>query len=145
MNPITESGHLTIGRPNHGRRRPKLADKSHKVNLHRAKTRFDRSQMPELENVCSEFASLFSYMLIKNMRSTIPKSNFLQEFHGKKMVNAMVDQKISQYLSSQNGFGLKELLLGKLAPDMINLKNKLDDNINVKNKSEVIKNPARKE
>ena len=136
MNPVTESGHPNLGRPNHGRRRPKQATNvSPKPFLQQVKTRPSRSQKPELENVCSEFASIFSYELIKNMRSTIPKSSFLQDFQGKKLVNSMVDQKMAQYLSSQNGFGLKELLLNTLTAD----------NINLKNKSEVIKNPTRKE
>ena len=66
----------------------------------------------ELEKVCSEFSSLFISVLVKSMRSTIPKSSlFKEESQGKKIIEATIDQNMAQYLSSQRGFGLKELLL----------------------------------
>jgi len=69
-------------------------------------------QRHELEKVCSEFSSLFTSVLMKSMRSTIPKSSLLkEEFQGKKVIEATTDQTMAQYLSSQRGFGLKELLL----------------------------------
>ncbi|MGA1874514.1 MAG: rod-binding protein [bacterium] len=66
----------------------------------------------DLEKVCSEFSSLFTSVLMKSMRSTIPKSSlFKEESQGKKIIEATIDQNMAQYLSSQRGFGLKELLL----------------------------------
>ena len=73
-----------------------------------------------LERACSEFASIFSYSLIKNMRSTIPKSTLLKEAQGKKLIESIMDQKMAQYLSSKNGFGIKELLIKTLACKNIN-------------------------
>lgn len=136
MNNVTKSGYPTLDRTHSGRRRPKRTPTvSQKSDIQQITTHPSQSPKPELEKVCSEFASIFSYMLIKNMRSTIPDSSFLQQYQGKKLVNSMVDQKMAHYLSSQNGFGLKELLLKTLTTN----------NIDLKNKSEVIKNPARKE
>ena len=136
MHNITKSGYSTLNRTYSGRRRPKQTPTvSQKPDALQITKRPTQSPKPELEKVCSEFASIFSYMLIKNMRSSIPKSSFLQQYQGKKLVNSMVDQKMAQYLSSQNGFGLKELLLKTLTANTID----------VKNKSEVIMNPARKE
>ena len=136
MNPITELGHTNTGRLQDGRRRPKQTNNlSPKPYMQQIKAHSSRSEVPELEKVCSDFAAIFSYELIKNMRSTIPTSSFLQEFQGKKLVNSMIDQKMAQYMSSKNGFGLKELLLKTLTTE----------NMNTKNKSEVIKNPVRKE
>ena len=133
MNPITEPGHPNTNRLQDGRRRPKQTNNtSPKPYMQQIKTHPPPSQ---LKKICSDFAAIFSYELIKNMRSTIPNSSFLKEFQGGKLVNSMVDQKMAQYLSSQNGFGLKELLLKTLTTE----------NMNIKNKSEVIKNPARKE
>jgi flagellar protein FlgJ len=141
MSPITESGQPKFPGSNQGRRRlkqtPNLSPKisaidpgdrrrvakqtpnvspktpvSPQIKTH--PTHPTRPQEPELEKVCAEFASIFSYVLIKSMRSTIPESSFLQEFQGKKLVEAMADQKMAQYLSFQNGFGIKEMLLKTL-------------------------------
>ena len=136
MNNVTKSGYPTLDRPHFGRRRPKQTSAvSQKPDIQQITRHPSQAPKPKLEKVCSEFASIFSYMLIKNMRSTIPSSSFLQEFQGKKLVNSMVDQKMAHYLSTQNGFGLKELLLKTLTAN----------NIDVKNKSEVKMNPSRKE
>ena len=136
MNNIIQSEHPSPDRIYSGRRRPKQTiTVSQKPDTKQITKNFSQSPKPELEKVCSEFASIFSYMLIKNMRSSIPESSFLQQYQGKKLVNSMVDQKMAQYLSSQNGFGLKELLLKTLTA------NTIDE----KNKSEVVMNPDRKE
>ena len=135
MKPITKSGNVNIGRLQDGRRRPKqTANASLRPYRQKIKSH-SSSSLPELEKVCSDFASIFSYELIKNMRSTIPDSSFLQGFQGKNLINSMVDEKLAQYLSCQNGFGLKELLLNSLRTDTMG----------ETNKSEVIKNSARKE
>ena len=136
MNNVTKSGYPSPDRIHSGRRRPKQrAAVSQKSDIQQITTNPSQSPKPELEKVCSEFASIFSYMLIKNMRSTIPNSSFLKEYQGKKLVDSMVDQKMAHYLSTNNGFGLKELLLNTLTA------NTIDE----KNKSEVKMNPARKE
>ena len=136
MNNVTKSGYPSPDRIHSGRRRPKgTAAVSQKSDIQQITTNPSQSPKPELEKVCSEFASIFSYMLIKNMRSTIPNASFLKEYQGKKLVDSMVDQKMAHYLSTHNGFGLKELLLNTLTA------NTIDE----KNKSEVKMNPARKE
>jgi len=136
MNNVTKSGYPTLGRTNSGRRSPKQKPTvPPKADIQQMTQRPSPSPKPELEKVCSEFSAIFSYMLIKNMRSTIPDASFLQQYQGKKLVNSMVDQKMAHYLSSQNGFGLKELLLKALTTN----------NIDLENKSEVIMNPIRKE
>ena len=67
----------------------------------------------KLEQVCSEFASIFWQSLIKSMHSTIPESSSGQKIQGKELLNSVVDQKMAQFMASQNGAGLKELLLRK--------------------------------
>ena len=71
----------------------------------------------ELEQTCTEFASIFFHTLLKSMYSTIPTSSSCPEFEGKKVVNFLVDQKMAQFMASSHGHGLKELLLAKLTAD----------------------------
>ena len=136
MNKVTKSGYPILENTHSRRRRPEQMPSSPQKHDTRQITKHPpQASKPELEKVCSEFASIFSYMLIKNMRSSIPTSSLLKEYQGKKLVNSMVDQKMAHYLSSQNGFGLKELLLRALTTNKIALKNK----------SEVKMPPTRKE
>ncbi|MEW6379290.1 MAG: hypothetical protein AB1611_06750 [bacterium] len=74
----------------------------------------------ELEQVCTEFASIFFQALLKSMYSTIPKSTFCPEFQGKNLVNSIVDQGVAQYMALQDGAGLKEMLLSQINPAQSN-------------------------
>lgn len=75
------------------------------------------AQKAKLERLCTEFASLFSYTILKSMRSTLPKSSWGGEVQGKELMNSLMDEKMAQYLSAQDGFGIKELLIKKFIMD----------------------------
>ncbi len=74
-------------------------------------------QNEELKKICAEFASILAYSLINSFRSTIPKNTFFKQIEGKKLIESMIDQKMASYISSRNGFGIKEMLYKNLTID----------------------------
>ncbi len=126
MNPM-DRGKYTYSRfmqPDESSRRRQVADSSSELSGKQAdigKAQIPHLQRPEqktaeLEQVCTEFASIFFQTLLKSMYSTIPKTSFCPELQGKNLVNSVVDQGVAQFMA-QDGAGLKELLLGKLMND----------------------------
>lgn len=91
---------------------PRQVSDQQRVNTqHSVTTNHSVPTRAEIEQACAEFASIFLHTLIKSMDSTIPKSSLCPEFQGKKLVNSIIDQNMAQLMASQNGAGLKELLL----------------------------------
>lgn len=67
-----------------------------------------------LKKACADFESLFLYSLLKEMRSTIPKSGLTQEMQGKDTYRTIVDQKVSERLAEQGGVGLQQMLFKQI-------------------------------
>jgi len=68
-----------------------------------------------LEEACAEFESLFIYLVMKQMRKTIPKSGLLDGGKGEEIFTSMMDEELSRQMSLRQGLGLKDVLVEQLS------------------------------
>jgi len=68
----------------------------------------------DLKNACAELESLFIFHLLKEMRSTIPKSGFLTGGRGEELYTSMFDAQIAREMASDRGIGLSTLVMDRL-------------------------------
>ena len=69
---------------------------------------------PQLRKACSELESLFIAHLLKEMRATIPKSDFINGGKAEEIYTSMLDSEMARELSSKGGIGLSSILLDQL-------------------------------
>ena len=69
---------------------------------------------PQLRKACSELESLFIAYLLKEMRATIPKSDFINGGKAEEIYTSMLDSEMARELSSKGGIGLLSILLDQL-------------------------------
>ncbi len=69
---------------------------------------------PQLRKACSELESLFIAYLLKEMRATIPKSDFMNGGRAEEIYTSMLDSEMAKELSSKGGIGLSSILLDQL-------------------------------
>lgn len=69
---------------------------------------------PQLRKACSELESLFIAYLLKEMRATIPKSDFINGGKAEEIYTSMLDSEMARELSSKGGIGLSSILLDQL-------------------------------
>ena len=72
------------------------------------------SDKEELKHACEELESLFLYHLLKEMRTTIPKSGLMGDNSAQEMYTQMADSELARDLSSKGGIGLSDMLLRQL-------------------------------
>ncbi len=65
----------------------------------------------ELEKVAKEFEELFVGMLMKNMRSTILKSDISKSSYQKEIFEGMLDEEYSKEIASTGSFGIGKLIV----------------------------------
>jgi peptidoglycan hydrolase FlgJ len=70
----------------------------------------------ELKKACQELESLFIFHLLKEMRSTVPKTGFLTGGKGEEFYTSMFDAQVARELASKRGIGLSQLLMERLGP-----------------------------
>lgn len=70
----------------------------------------------ELKSACAEMESLFIFHLLKEMRSTVPKTGLLTGGKGEEIYTSMFDAQIARELASERGIGLSTLLRERLSP-----------------------------
>ncbi|HEY5584835.1 MAG TPA: rod-binding protein [Ruminiclostridium sp.] len=68
----------------------------------------------ELKQVCKEFEGIFVNMLYKQMRATVPKSDYLQSDSATEIYNSMLDDKLSE-AASQKGIGLGDMMYKQMS------------------------------
>ena len=69
---------------------------------------------PDLKKACAEFESLFMSYLLKEMRTTIPKSDFINGGRAEEIYTSMLDSEMARDLSAKGGIGLSSILLDQL-------------------------------
>jgi len=70
-----------------------------------------------LKKACVQFESIFISLILKQMRQTIPKSDFLNGSKGQKLFTNLLDQELAKEIAKRQNFGIGEILYGKLALD----------------------------
>jgi flagellar protein FlgJ len=83
------------------------------VKKDRAGGQKDDTSGERLEKACTDFEAIFISCMFKTMRNTIPKSG-LNEFPGKDMYTAMLDQKVAEDFAKQGGIGIRDMLMRQL-------------------------------
>lgn len=78
-----------------------------------------RSVKPSTDNealrkVSQEFESLFLDMVLKSMRSTVPKSDLLNSY-AEETFQEMMDEEIAKESSKSQGMGLSEIIYDQLS------------------------------
>lgn len=73
-----------------------------------------------LKESCAEMESLFIYYLIKEMRSTIPKSGFMSGGMAEEVYTSMFDVQMAKELSLKNELGLSSMLLKSIEKESDN-------------------------
>ncbi|WP_069651058.1 rod-binding protein [Caloranaerobacter ferrireducens] len=83
-----------------------------KRKIDKAYTKHDNK---ELMKVCKEFESLFTHMLLKQMRSTIPDGGLVEKTAARELFEDMYDQEIAKSVSEKGqGIGLAKILYEQL-------------------------------
>lgn len=75
----------------------------------------------KLEEACAEFESIFIYLVMKQMRKTIPKSGLLDGGKGEEIFTGMMDEELSKQMSLRQGLGLREALIEQLTGKRVNV------------------------
>lgn len=66
----------------------------------------------ELMEVCKEFESIFTYMMLKEMKKTVPDNNgFIEKSQGTQIFEEMYLEELSKEMSNgDNGIGIAKML-----------------------------------
>lgn len=64
----------------------------------------------KLDSVSRSFESMFIYMLLKEMRKTIPDQEFLPSMRGKDVYEMIIDSAIADDIAKSSPFGIKDLI-----------------------------------
>lgn len=85
----------------------------------RLKAAAEKGDDAELKQVCKEFEGIFISMMYKQMRSTVPKSDYLQSDSATEIFNSMLDDELCN-AASQRGIGLGDMLYKQMAKQYSN-------------------------
>lgn len=80
----------------------------------RLKAATEKGDDAELKEVCKEFESIFISMMYKQMRATVPKSDYLQSDSATEIYNSMLDDELCK-AASQKGIGLGDMMYKQLS------------------------------
>lgn len=69
----------------------------------------------ELKKACQEFESIMLDMMYKQMKSTVMKSDLVQEEPGRDIFESMLDEKLVEKASEGGGIGLADSLYKQLS------------------------------
>ena len=77
-----------------------------KLNIERLSPKSKEKEAEQLYRACQEFESVFIAYLMKSMRKTIPRSEFMNGGLREDMYLAMMDEEISRVVAKGPGMGL---------------------------------------
>ncbi|MCD6560833.1 MAG: rod-binding protein [Deltaproteobacteria bacterium] len=84
-----------------------------------------------LKESCTEMESLFIYYLIKEMRSTIPKSGFMSGGMAEEVYTSMFDVQLAKELSLKDELGLSSMLFKSIEKENEHKGNEKEQNSQV--------------
>lgn len=68
----------------------------------------------ELKKACREFESVFTYQLLKSMRSTVEKCDLFHGGQGEEIYQSLLDQELSKNMSGSGNNSLANILYNQL-------------------------------
>lgn len=75
----------------------------------------NKKEDKELLKVCQEFEAVFTHILLKSMRSTVPESELIEKSTATEIFEDMYDQELASAVSKgQNGLGIAQLLYNQM-------------------------------
>jgi soluble lytic murein transglycosylase-like protein len=80
----------------------------------------------DARKVAQEFEALFTSYMMKSMRSTIERSDFLPESLGEKIYTSMLDDEYAKQISDEGSLGLADLIYKEIAKNQDNETSSLD-------------------
>ena len=83
-------------------------------SLESGKVSSSRKGDAQLKKACFELESLFINYLLKEMRATIPKSEFIGGGKAEEIYTSMLDSQLAKEMTSGGGIGLSPLLYDQL-------------------------------
>lgn len=73
----------------------------------------------DLKKATQQFESYFLNELLKEMRKTVPQAKLLgDDGNGKQIFQDMMDQKLSDNMSSRGDLGMAKMMYDQLAPSL---------------------------
>ncbi len=95
-----------------GDARNKVREDSFEKQLNAALTQGDREK---LKQVCSEFESILLGILYRQMKATVPKSEFFLGSIARDVFESMLDDRLIQEAAKSGGMGLAQSLYRQLS------------------------------
>lgn len=77
-------------------------------------TTLSAGQRKRLMEACEEFESLFTHMLLRSMRRSVPKTDLLHGGLGEDIFQDMMDEKVSSVSARTGQLGLAKTLFRQL-------------------------------
>ncbi len=88
-----------------------------KLQLEKA---FEKQDKEDLKKVCSDFETIFMKMLYKEMKATIPESDFMPKTFAREVFEEMHEEEIISKVANGKGMGLGDMLFKQLSLEMEN-------------------------
>ena len=88
----------------------------------RLKAAAEKGNDTELKEVCQEFEGIFINMMYKQMRATVPKSDYLQSDAATEIFNSMLDEKLCD-AAAQKGIGLGDMMYKQMSKQYLKQEN----------------------
>jgi len=81
----------------------------------------DEKELDRLEAVCRDLESLFIYMLMKEMRKTVPETKFIHGGRGEEIFRDFLDEEMSKKMAAAGGqgIGIAKMLYEQLSRPII--------------------------
>ncbi len=76
----------------------------------------------KLMDACKEFESIFTYMMLKEMKKTVPEDGIIEKSQGTRMFEEMYLEELSKDMANgNNGIGMAKILYNQFKKGNINL------------------------
>lgn len=89
---------------------------SQQNKLNKSKENIEKTrEQKELLKACQQFESIFTNILMKEMRETVGDSSLTKKSRGREIFQSMYDEKLSDAISSgDNGIGIAKMLYNQM-------------------------------
>ncbi|HHU91032.1 MAG TPA: hypothetical protein GXZ22_08270 [Clostridiaceae bacterium] len=78
---------------------------------------FDEGDKKKLKDACDEFESIMLQILYKQMKATVPESEFIEKSSARAMFEDMLDETLMEK-SSHRGVGISDMMYRQLSAQM---------------------------
>lgn len=76
---------------------------------------YDTKDDEKLKETCQEFESMFVNLMLKEMRKTIPESDFMPQSFATQTFEEMYDEEIAKSVSKGKGIGIADAMYRQMS------------------------------